>query len=237
MTLLTRAMMANTAASDITVVEIPAFASSLAMSWPSREGAFSETTTSKRRPRDDTSLRKCSVVLLNPHVRITSLEWTCSMAWSATCSLMASISLISSMISALTSCLKFVGTSSVQFWERERERSPSRTLPREGAWRVTCPPPSSARPSPSLLAAWEALACSSRMMKRTRRTMLPTVSSAGEACASFLPTARTSSRSFLGLFPFVPEMTFRKAVAVSIATSLLDNCLLFSFMRRASTCA
>mmetsp|Transcript_2560 Transcript_2560/g.5901 ORF Transcript_2560/g.5901 Transcript_2560/m.5901 type:complete len:229 (+) Transcript_2560:472-1158(+) len=228
-------MMAKTAASGITVVEMPALASSLAISCPASPGACSATTTSKRRPREATSLRKCSVVLLNPHVRITSLECTCSMAWSATCSLMASISLTSSTISALTSCLKLVGTSSVQFCESVR--SPSSTEPSDGACVLRLLPPSS-RPSPTLSEdPCCAFPCSSRMMNSTRRTILPTVSSAGDACASFLPTARTSSRSFLGLFPLVPEITLRKAVAVSIATSLVDNCRRFSFTTRASTWA
>ena len=57
-TLLTRAMRAKIAASVMTVVEMPAFASACAIACPSSEGAISDTTTSNLRFLRATSMRK-----------------------------------------------------------------------------------------------------------------------------------------------------------------------------------
>mmetsp|Transcript_10157 Transcript_10157/g.24843 ORF Transcript_10157/g.24843 Transcript_10157/m.24843 type:complete len:276 (-) Transcript_10157:80-907(-) len=237
MTLLTRAMMANTAASEITVTEMPAPASSFAIRCPWRLGAPSATTTSNFRSRCATSRRKWKVVFECPIVRITSLAWTCSIAWSATCSLIVSISSTSSLIPELTTCLKLLGTFSASDWWK-LEMSPSSTPPREG-WRsdvfVRSSSPSSAPP----LSAWATIwACSSRMMKSTRRTMLPTTNSEGCAAMSARPTARTFSMRIFGVAaPFVPTITFRSASAVSTATWVVESCRRLSFISRLLTSA
>mmetsp|Transcript_36942 Transcript_36942/g.77170 ORF Transcript_36942/g.77170 Transcript_36942/m.77170 type:complete len:245 (+) Transcript_36942:268-1002(+) len=206
MTLLTRAMMAKMAASVMTVVEMPALARRRAMLCPSRSGAFSDTTTSNLRPREATSRRKYSTVLDMPHVRITSLAWMCSMAWSAICSLMLSISSTSSLICRHTVCLKLLGTVSVHESVAPLSSLPA-ALPRscasmfasDGTVRrsMDWPPCSSSSwCGPSSLLPCDKVAYSSRTINKILLTMFPTTSSEGDAAISFLPMARISSSIF-----------------------------------------
>ena len=81
MTLLTRAIIAKTAASEMSVVEMPASARLTAVCRPSPPGAVSATMTSKVRFLC-AALRKASTAGSRPCVRMTSFEWMCSIACS-----------------------------------------------------------------------------------------------------------------------------------------------------------
>mmetsp|Transcript_2017 Transcript_2017/g.3461 ORF Transcript_2017/g.3461 Transcript_2017/m.3461 type:complete len:262 (-) Transcript_2017:389-1174(-) len=114
MTMLTRAIIANTAASEMSVVctTFGSIASFLAISCPSNPGAPSATTTEKTLFLA-ASLRNVKVVLENPYVRITSLVWMCSEACSAICERMLPSSSISSLSMSITLPLMRLPTSTL----------------------------------------------------------------------------------------------------------------------------
>mmetsp|Transcript_26872 Transcript_26872/g.58637 ORF Transcript_26872/g.58637 Transcript_26872/m.58637 type:complete len:203 (+) Transcript_26872:1251-1859(+) len=105
-TLLTRAIMANTAQSAISVVCIPASDSFRAMMCPSYFGAPSATTTWNSLFLL-ASLRKRYVVSDMPNVKITSFAWMCSTPCTVMDCWMLSSSSISSLMASMMCCLFF----------------------------------------------------------------------------------------------------------------------------------
>mmetsp|Transcript_81655 Transcript_81655/g.197921 ORF Transcript_81655/g.197921 Transcript_81655/m.197921 type:complete len:215 (-) Transcript_81655:201-845(-) len=201
MTLFTRAMMANTAESLMTVVWIPASAYTFAVSCPTNVGAVSTTMTSNLR-RFAAAFKNSSTVDDLPKVRMTSFAWMCSSACSWMGTPMFSNSSIASVIPSITT---------PRIGAKGASRSTVDSLSRM-VW--------SAFPASPVRRLAFAVKASSRIVYSTRRTIFPTTNSSGCAAINSLPIWRTRSRhSPTDPILQVPTM-LRRMVPVCSATAI-----------------